>query len=498
MNNFDLAKQYFLDGLAFLEAEKFADAEYQFNRSLKILPNRVSTLTNLSVAQLKLKKYTDARASLERAILIENDNCEAYLNLGIIEKELGNLRSADAYFDKALSFNPNYPEAWLNKGNILHTLKKYDDAITHYDKALVLKPHYSEAWANKGLTLHEVIDDKEAIIHFDKAISLNPDNQEAYWNKALSLLHQGNYELGWELFEWRWKLGSQRDSFRHYDQPLWLGQESLTGKTILLWAEQGLGDTIQFCRYVQKISDLGAKVILEVQKQLVNALKNMPAVSQVIELGQAVDFFDFHAPLMSLPLAFKTRLETIPSNIPYIFPDVHKSTYWNKKLNTEKKIKVGLVWSSGHRADQPVLWSITDKKNIPLSALENLKLPNVQFYSLQKGAEAEEQLTLLEGAGWNGPQIQNDSKQLNDFSDTAALISNLDLVISVDTSVAHMAGALGKPVWVLSQFVVDWRWMPGQKEAWYPNARVFQQPSPGNWEAVVTELVIALKEFCQS
>ena len=159
---------------------------------------------------------------------------------------------------------------------------------------------------------------------------------------------------------------------------------------------------------------------------------------------------------------------------------------------------MGLVWSSGHRADQPVLWSITDKKNIPLSALENLKLPNVQFYSLQKGAEAEEQLTLLEGAGWNGPQIQNDSKQLNDFSDTAALISNLDLVISVDTSVAHMAGALGKPVWVLSRFVVDWRWMPGQKEAWYPNARVFQQPSPGNWEAVVTELVIALKEFCQS
>ena len=276
MNNFELAKEYFLDGCAFFEAEDFSQAEHRFIKSLELIPDRASTLTNLSAAQLKLKKYSEARATAEKAISVESDNSEAYLNLGLIEKDLKNFESAVKFFDKALSLKPDYAEGWSNKGNTLNELKRYDEAITHYDKALSLKPDY----------------------------------YEASWNKSLSLLLQGDFENGLPLYESRWHSAkvSELAGKRLFNKPAWLGKESLQYKTILLYGEQGLGDFIQFCRYVKLVAGLGAKVILEVPQSLATLLTGLAGVSEFVIKGQELPPFDFCCPIISLPLAFNTEL----------------------------------------------------------------------------------------------------------------------------------------------------------------------------------------------
>ena len=488
MSNFELAKKYFFDGLSSIKVENFLQAEYQLKQSLFYVPDRSSTLTNLSLAQLKLKKLSDAKVNASKAISLEPENSEAYLNLGLIERELKNPLSSLEYFQYALNLNPNHHEAWSNRGNVLHELWRYDEALVHFDNALGINPDYHEAWINKGVTLHELKRYEDAVVHFNKAIKLRPDFYQAYWNKSITLLHLGNYQDGWPLFEKRWELASLKYSDRQYPQPRWLGHESLRNKCILIWSEQGLGDTIQFCRYIKNLSELGARVILEVQKPLLESLRTLVGVTEIIEHGDRSPLFDFHCPLMSLPLAFKTSLKTIPSNIPYISPDPIKVAYWKKKIGSQKLLKVGLVWSSGYREDEVEFWRASEKKDIPLQMLSKLNIPKIQFYSLQKGEKAEYQLLNLESHFWEGPKIVNYSNGLQDFSDTAALIQNLDIIISVDTSVAHMAGAMGKPTWILSQFAVDWRWSKGQKELWYPTSTVFEQACHGDWDSVVNQV----------
>ena len=296
----------------------------------------------------------------------------------------------------------------------------------------------------------------------------------------------GNYEEGWELHELRWKTDALKVVNRSYQQPLWLGKESLIGKTILIWAEQGLGDTIQFCRYIKMVSDLGARVIFEVQEPLLQSLWKLEGVSELIPLGKQASNFDFHCPLLSLPLAFKTTVDTIPNRVPYINPDQKKIAYWKAKLGEKQNLRVGLVWSGGVRLNQPETLSVNQRRNIPLSALETLNLPNIDIYSLQKGSEAETELATLQSSRWDGPHIIDFTNELLDYSDTAALISNLDLVISVDTSVVHMTGAIGKPIWILNRFDTCWRWFVDRSDSpWYPTAKIFNQSSNGDWGSVV-------------
>jgi len=320
MNNFELAKEYFLRGCAFLEAGDFFQAESNFISSLELIPDRASTLTNLSVAQLKLKKYSEAKAAAKKAILVEVDNSEAYLNLGLVEKELRAYDDAVKFFDKALSLKPDYHEAWSNKGNVLKELKRFNEATVHYDKALSLKPDYHEAWSNKGVALHELKLFNEAIVHYDKALSLKPDYHEASWNKSLSLLIQGDFENGLPLYESRWAADkvSEVAGKRLFDRPTWLGVESLQGKTILLYGEQGLGDFIQFARYAKLVADLGATVILEAPQVLAGLLENLEGVSQLVIKGKKLPYFDYQCPLLSLPWAFNTNISSIPAHIPYL------------------------------------------------------------------------------------------------------------------------------------------------------------------------------------
>ena len=515
MNNFEIAKEYFLDGCAFLEAEDYSKAEHKFRKSLELMPDRPSTLTNLSVAQLKLKKYSEARATAQKAISVESNNSEAYLNLGLLEKELksfdaavnffnkaiilkpsyheaysnkGNALNelkrfdeAIAHFDKALSLRPDYHEAWSNKGVTLHELKRFDEAIAHYDKALSLRPDYHEAWSNKGVTLHELKRFDEAIAHYDKALSLRPDYHEASWNTSLSLLLQGDFENGLPLYESRWDSDkvSEIVGKRFFREPTWLGKESLQGKTILLYGEQGLGDFIQFCRYVKLVSDLGAKVILEVPEMLASLMGGLEGLSQLVIKGKNLPFFDCQCPLVSLPLALNTRISSIPASIPYIPVHPNKVSEWGRKLGGKRKKRIGLVWSSmsNFKADS--------KRSLRLADfIKALPLEGFEYICLQKELKDCDREFFA-----NYKSIRFFGDDLGDFSDTAALIKNVDLVISSCTSIPHLSGALGKETWILLSHVPDWRWLLNREDSpWYPSMKLYRQPSIGDWGSVLDKV----------
>jgi hypothetical protein len=332
--------------------------------------------------------------------------------------------------------------------------------------------------------------------NYDKAIAINPQYANAFWNKSLLRLLNGEYEQGWKLYEWRWKVKGLKFA-RSLDGPLWLGQESLTNKTIFVYAEQGLGDTIQFVRYLKPLKELGAQVIFEVQAPLLNTFFDYEGVS-TIKAGDNIPQYDFQCPLLSLPLAFNTTLETIPNSHPYIRADPHQVAHWKAKLDLKTKLRIGLVWSGGFRPNQPEVWAINKRRNIALEYFKAFKDIDADFYSLQKGIEAEAELVNLVNSNWGGPRIIDHTKDLQDFSDTAALIANLDLVVSVDTSTAHMAGALGKPVWILNKFDNCWRWLIHRQDSpWYPSARLFRQEAPGDWESVITQVHTELQKLTE-
>jgi len=373
----------------------------------------------------------------------------------------------------AIALAANYAEAHNNRGNALYNLALPEQALASYEKAVALKPNYAEAHNNCGNASSYLKQCDGAIASYDKAIALNPDYAEAHFNKSLLLLLMGRFEQGWQLYEWR-KKKANPIAPRQYRQPLWLGEKNIAGKTILLYEEQGLGDTIQFCRYANLVADLGAKVILEAPPQLTRLLGSLSQAVEIVETGASLPDFDYRCPLLSLPLAFKTELSNIPAKIPYLKADLEKSRSWRERLGEKNKARVGLVWSGGIRPNQPV--SVNRRRNIPLSKLARLRLPDIDFYSLQKGQPGESELAELKRNNWNGPEIIDFASHLHDFSDTAALMENLDLLITVDTSTAHLAGALGKPVWIFNRFDNCWRWLLERTDSpWYPTAKLYRQ-----------------------
>ena len=403
---------------------------------------------------------------------------DAYLNRGVTLESLKRFDEAIQDFDRAISLNPTNAEAYSNLGITENHLKHYDNALAKYDEAISIDPKCAEAYSNRGITLGELKKYDEALINFDQAIALNPDIPEAYWNKSTLLLLQGKFEEGWKLYEWRWE-GTQKEHRRHFSQPLWLGEyDNLHGKTILIYPEQGLGDVIQFCRYIPMIEDLGATVLFAVHPSLKSLVATMDANFTIIENGTDLPDFDLQCPIMSLPLAFKTTLETIPSEIPYLYADSDKIKDWKRVLGDEKITRIGLVWSGStiHKNDH--------NRSLLLNQLEPILQLPFEFHCLQKEIRPTDQASLDAFK-----QIHQHQDQLVDFSDTAALICELDLVISVDTSVAHLAGALGKPVWILLPYAPDYRWMLDRPDSpWYPTATLFRQPGIDDWDSVISEV----------
>jgi len=471
-------------GKSLSNLKKFDESLNLFNKAVALNPDYAEAWTNLGCVLNKLGRFKEALDSFDKSLKINPYIAETWSNRGIALLELKLVEEAVASYGKAIAIKPDYAEAYSNRGNALLELKLIEEAVASFDKAIAIKGDYAEAYSNRGNALLELKLVEEAVASYERAIEINPDYAEAYWNKSLTLLLTGQFSQGWELYEWRWKRNTFISSKRDFPQPLWSGTKDIAGKTILLHAEQGLGDTIQFCRYAKLVKALGARVILEVPKALLGLLSGLEGVDELIEKGKVLPAHDYHCPLLSLPLAFKTDLTNIPSPKPYLAAAHQKLEEWAQRLGVKEKPRVGLVWSgsTGHKNDHNR--SLTFQQLLP-------HLPNCcEYVSLQKEMR-EVDVLVLEGSG-----IRHYEKQLKDFTDTAALCELMDLVISVDTSVAHLAGALGKSTWVLLPYAPDWRWMLDRRDSpWYPNHRLFRQKITDYWISVFKEMETELKSL---
>jgi hypothetical protein len=417
---------------------------------------------------------------------------ETLFNRGNSLQQIKRFDAALSSYDKALAIKPDHIEALTNRGLVLYESNRLDEAIASYDKVLALNPDCIEAYINRGNALSRLNHVDEAIACHDQAIALQPDLALAHFNRSLPLLLKGDYISGWDEYEWRLKGGMGFVEFRRFPTPQWLGKDDLTGKTIFVYAEQGYGDTIQFLRYVPLLASRGARVILEVQPSLLRLAQRLAGPAQVFASSEVPLRFEFWSPLMSLPRAFGTTIATIPCEVPYLAPDPLQAGDWRRRLAHLRGLRVGLVWAGGAHAHQHEAASTDRRRSIALGHFAKLAdVPGLSFVSLQKGEAG-----LQTSSSPPGLVIEDWTNQLTDFAETAALIEVLDLVISVDTSVVHLAGALGKPVWLLNRFDTCWRWLLNREDSpWYPSLRQFRQPTAGDWDSVMMQVRNALAQF---
>jgi Tfp pilus assembly protein PilF len=482
----DYAEALVSRGVTLHDQKRFDEALKSYDRALALRPDYAEALVNRGGSLHDLKQPGEALKSYDRALASEPDNVEALTNRGVALHDLKRYDEALASHERALAVRPGDAAALNNRGVTLHKLRRLDEALASYDHALALRPDYAEAFVNRGVTLHDLARYGEALVSHDRAIALRPDDADAHFFGSLSRLLTGDFDHGWIEYEWR-KGASTGISKRDFQQPLWLGEDDIAGKTILLHSEQGFGDTIQFCRYVPLVAARGARVLVEVEGPLRDLMMGLAGAARIIAKGSPLPDFDFQCSLLSLPLAFKTQLETIPSGASYLRASRQAPPHWDTRLGMERRPKIGLAWAGNAK-------HIRDReRSISLSSLLPLLDVDATFVSLQKEVRAPDTETLRENRN-----ILQFGDELRDFSDTAALISQLDLVISVDTSVAHLAGALGKPVWVLLTRVPDWRWLLDRDDSpWYPTARLFRQGDTGEWNGVIARVCEALLKFVE-
>jgi tetratricopeptide (TPR) repeat protein len=439
-----------------------------------------------------LRRYDEALEAGDRALALAPEFADALCYRGNALHGLQRFDEALASFDRALVLWPAYADAHCNRGATLHALKRYDEALAASDRSIALQPDHAQAHCNRGVTLQDLMRCDEALESYDRALALRPDFAGAHNNAALCRLLVGDYERGWREHEWRWQTDHLADESRGFPQPLWLGSGELAGKTILLHAEQGFGDTLQFCRYVPLVAAHGARVILEVQRPLRELMRSLEGAVQVISRGEPPPAFDLHCPLLSLPLALRTRLDTIPARTPYLAAPEAKACAWRDRFAGHEKRRIGLVWAGNPRKELPGCNRIDAQRSMEFAQLAPLlEVPGCDFYSLQKGGVAATQLRDSASRG----RVVDWTDELQDFSDTAALVENLDLVIAVDTAVAHLAGALNKPFWLLNRHNTCWRWLRDRADSpWYPTARLFRQDAGRQWDAVVARVCAALRD----
>jgi tetratricopeptide (TPR) repeat protein len=467
------------------------------NRALALNRGFVDALNNRGVALAGLERPDEALASFEKVLAAKPDFPEAWSNRSCALRDLGLPDEALASCDRALALRPNYAEAWSNRANALSDLNRPLDAQADYERALAASSGFADAWNNLGLTYVDMNRHADALACFDRALALSPDSAETHWNRALCLLQTGDLANGFTEYEWRWQRKRIAPTRRVFDVPLWLGDAALDGKTILLHAEQGLGDTLQFCRYAALVAKQGARVVLEVQSELKRLLAGLEGVDTLVVAGEPLPAFDYHCPLLSLPLALRTVVATIPADTPYLFADTQASAQWRARIEEAAPhgaLKVGLVWAGGHRPHVPELRKNDARRSLSVDRFAPIiEVPGVQFFSLQKGEKAAQQLAAMQTHHEASRRVIDWTEALNDFADTAALVDNLDLVISVDTSTAHLAGAMNKPVWILNRLDTCWRWMLEREDTpWYPSARLFRQPTLGDWDSVIDNIARAL------
>ena len=452
-------------------------------------------LHNLGLAHASLFQYRDAKKYFEGACSMASNSFEAQMNLGSCLNNLGEYSQSLIHLSKAQELNPENPSVWLNKGVTFEAMNSPLEALTCFDRAIALNSQYVEALTNKGNLFISLRRHEEAAQLFDKALQIAPDDKDTLYNLSLLQLALGDYEHGWRNYENRWLRQNAPKRFFN-DIPLLDSLDDLKNKQVLIWSEQGLGDTLQFCRYLPILKQLGTHLTLATQQPLVDLFIEQTYLDSVIAIdASAPPNITHQISLLSLPLLLSSINYPAQAFSPYLHANTDKKIAWHGKLAGEKKLKVGIVWNGGFRPNQPECWGVNARRNLPLSEIAKLQgVHAVQFYSLQKGEPAESELTQLRDEIWPSDNLIILGDQLSNFSDTAALVDCLDLIICVDTSIAHLAGALGKPFWLLNRFDSCWRWQVDQdKTWWYPTAKIINQPAAGDWGSVINKVIDHLR-----
>jgi tetratricopeptide (TPR) repeat protein len=471
-------------GNALAGLARTVEALESYERALQLDPVFVDALYNRGCMLALLGRHEEALRSYEAALAVDPHHARAHNNLGSALYELGQYTAALHHQEEAVRLEPNFVDARVNAANTLRRLGRYTEALAHSEWSLECQPDRAQAHSSHGATLAAMGHYDQALQHYQRALELEPTLAEATWNEALALLSRGEMRAGWTRYEARWKVKSLHLTPYCNDRAPWLGGESIEGKLILLHAEQGYGDSIQFCRYAPLVAARGARVVLGVPGALRKLMMTLDGVAEVVAQAP-LPVFDCHCPLLSLPLALGTELATIPATVPYLRADAAARGVWESRLGQRTAARVGLVWSGRPTHTNDTNRSIALRELLPLARCD------VQWVSLQKEIRASD-LHALAGL----TALRRFGEELVDFADAAALLSELDLLITVDTALAHLAGALGKPVWILLPYVADWRWLQAREDSpWYPTARLFRQPAAGDWASVIERVTAELHDF---
>jgi tetratricopeptide (TPR) repeat protein len=502
-------------GNALAEQNKGDDAVDAYRQALATDPDNPGLLRNLGAVLHQQGKLDDAIAHYRRAAVLAPDDNDALRFLGIALHEAGQLEEAAKIYrqtaldpgdhivlsnlaaclcdlgqydeaiaasELALAIKPDHAPAHTNRGIILEMRGDLDGAIAGHRRAIEIDPDYSKGHANLAVALRSAGELDEALVASHRAVELNPEQPLTRYNHAHALLMNGDLKAGFEEFRWGRKCKSWAHHYPDFSQPEW-GGETFVGRTLLVFSDYGMGDAVQLVRYMSDVVARGGTVLLQVQPSLVSLFKDLPGVT-VIARGEALPPFDLQVPMMDLPRLFGTMLETIPAAVPYLQAEPATVLRWQRALRLETKLKVGVVWAGNalHKGDK--------QRSVAADAvLPRLVVPDVQLYSLQKEMRSADGAVLAS----LGTDIADLAPALGSFADTAAAVDTLDLVISVDTSVAHLAGALGRPVWVLLPYALDWRWMRDREDSpWYPTMRLFRQAKPGAWDGVMARVAAEL------
>jgi tetratricopeptide (TPR) repeat protein len=491
----------------------FVQAETFFRRAVQINPEYHQAFNNLGLLLTRTGRVREAIDCFERALQLNPHDAGTLNNLGLARAARGDIHAAISTYREAICLKPDYADAYNNLGNALRALGQTDNALRSYEYAVHLKPDYAEAYNNLANILAEKAEVEQAALlyhaalkhnnryvaalnnlgkisreqhfleasheYYRRSIEIDPDESESHWGLANLLLLEGKFEEGWNEYEWRWSLAGCPDRLET-GRPLWDGSD-LAGKTILLYTEQGMGDAIQFLRYAPMVAERNGIVIVQCQRELASLAASVRGVTAVVPRGDPVLPFDVQCPIMSLPRIFGTTLDSIPSIVPYLHPRAAVVKRWQRRMVPYRdSLRVGLVWSGSptHANDR--------QRSLHLSAFEPLSdLSDVRLFSLQKGDAGKQAALPIAGMS-----LVNWTDDLVDFEETAGFIRTMDLVITVDTAVAHLAGAIGKATWLLLPFAPDWRWLLNEKVSrWYPTMRLYRQATPGSWGPVVSEVM---------
>jgi tetratricopeptide (TPR) repeat protein len=478
---------YFHLGNALLKQEKLKEAEAAYRRCVELQPLHVEALVNLGFALGEQEKLDEARACYERALQIRPDYAEIHHNLGNLFREENRIDEALACYRRALQLRPDYAKAHINQGVALVARGDIEAAVRSLERGVELQPDFAEAHSSLGTALSVQGKLDEAIVRYERAIALKPDYPDAHWNRSLARLLQGDFARGWADYEWRWRC-KRTLPLPAFKQPRWDGSQ-LKGRTILLYAEQGLGDTLQFIRYVSLVQARGGRVVVQCQDGLLPLLSRCAGIDQLVGWTAAAPAFDIWTPLLSVPGLLQTTVETIAAKVPYLFPDPELVAHWRRELAPVRGFRVGIAWQGSPRH----AWD--RHRSVPMALFEPLaRIDGVRLVSLQQNHGTVQ----LKALAAKFPVVSLGElvdKTTGAFMDTAAIIANLDLVISIDSAIAHLAGGLGAPAWVALHYTPDWRWLLHRDDSpWYPTLRLFRQSSVGDWPSVFARMANALRE----